>query len=79
MGFVRLKLKEANTDTVYDTFINTDAINFITEYFDKSYNDYIMMTEVEFQESEATFRIYKYIVLGETMDSIAKKLGLEGK
>ncbi len=78
MGFVRLKMKQDNTDTVFDTFINTNAIEFITAYRDGN-GDYVITAEVKFNQSDRTFWIVKYIILGETMESIAKKLGLEDK
>ena len=79
MGFIRLKLKKYKSDTIYDTFINTDAIEFISEYFGENNNDYIMTTEIKFHQPDGAFWCENYIIIGETMESIAKKLGLEEK
>ena len=78
MGFVRLKFKKENSGIIYDTFINTDDIEFITAY-NGDHDAYIMAAALKFQQPDGTFLCENYRIIDETMESIAKKLGLEGK
>lgn len=75
MGFVRFKLKEGGT--IFDCFVNERNIAFISNFIE---NDHVYtIGAFEFQTEGGERIVKSYEILEDTMGTIAKKLGLEGK